>query len=783
MKKILLLFCIVFTSFFGFSQIKHITFTDSIKVDVNGFGYVNNYRINAVPNSNDYFLAGTYDNLSYGMNYYIANLDYQGAVIFDTVIEFSTVSSMPYPYLNATVASDIDFTIFSNYENTNYKNQPFIANFDLYGNHNWNKYYEIDTLNFEVRGGIRTDDGGYVIYGFASNWNTMNMSYIIKTDGSGGVIWSKFYGSKNAGDVDFKNDIKTLEQTKDGGFLFASSEYSDFFEVGASLMKLTKIDELGNIVWSNALSFDAPYDNIDGGAGIVSVNVIDSNNVIISATISDTSLFIRRLVLLNVDPLNGNTNWKKSYYLNAGEGNFNVEKIIQTTTGHLAGYFNSDTYGSVLFKLNTTGQFLEMRTNQELPIGNGNTYYVSIANTSDGGVITSANRNSGSGVMLFKTDGYLNTNCPETMSFSLPIEDTLGFVNYSFIDTVYDVVVNELSTTVLTPSNSIESINDNYCSCELNVYGNIDYSSTFADSVMVFLYQITETGKYVKRDSVETDVAGYYQFNYLPEGAYVVKAVPSTIKYPNYLPSYFDFSTPTTQWDSAFVLNLACGNNTIAVDISLIPKLPQSGTWQCSGYVLEYYGYVSGIGMGEKKAPGEPISDIDITLNQSPGGSVNSATTDQNGFFQFTNLNNNNATFVVRACIPGFPNDSIYTFTVIPGDPALDSLNFYVSADSIFILPENILTGIDLIKSEDIVVSIIPNPTTSTFTMEINATSNSKIEVKLMNCIGEIIINNSPNVNIGLNKINFEIQNQPAGIYFLSINYENQHFVKKIVKQ
>ncbi len=313
--------------------------------------------------------------------------------------------------------------------------------------------------------------------------------------------------------------------------------------------------------------------------------------------------------------------------------------------------------------------------------------------------------------------------------------------------------------------------------------GTINCAGFPADSVMVFLYEVTQTGNYVKKDSVETDVSGYYQFTLLLEGKYVAKAVPSLTKYPNYLPTYFLSTTGTTYWDQAFVDSLYCGVNPLAHNISLIQKVPQIGAWQCNGYIYEYYGFgarlagnIQGI-----MAPGEPIPDIDITIDQSPGGTISSATTDVNGYFAFTGLNNN-VTFVVRVDLPGYPNDSVYTFTVTPGDPALDSLNFYIDSVGVYIIPEGI-TSVNLVTLDDFNMNIVPNPTTQNFVMEITSTKHIKINVSLTNSIGQVVLSNQSNLNMGLNKVNFDIQNQPPGVYFMSINYENKHFIKKIVKQ
>ena len=171
------LFLIITSS--AFSQTKHITFKDSVLVDVNGFVSVYNYKINSIPTTNDYYVIAPYGDGLYTIKYYLTKLNYQGEVLFDTLVEFAPLSPMAYPaYVMGNEATSVDYTIFTAVENLDFKYQPMIAKFDLYGNHLWNKYYGIDTLNFDPVGGFATTDGGFISYGWVNDWNNLNRNYI-----------------------------------------------------------------------------------------------------------------------------------------------------------------------------------------------------------------------------------------------------------------------------------------------------------------------------------------------------------------------------------------------------------------------------------------------------------------------------------------------------------------------------------------------------------------------------------------------------------------------------
>jgi hypothetical protein len=778
MKKIFFIICFAFTSFFGFSQAKYITFTDSIIFDSGLLYSIENYNVAEIPSMGGYAFTGTINDWV-NLNYYYAKLDFAGNIVSDNLISITPMNTGPYPTILANSVSADNVTIWSVVSNVSYKDQPSLLSIDIDGNYEWAKQYEIDTLSFQVFGGIRCSDGGLLTYGGVSDWGQLNMGFILKTDQNGTILWSNFYGQGTPIYPEWRGKIDNLTETPDGGFLF-SYTIGESEEIRSP--KITKIDANGVFQWAKTIEFSAPINNeMSSSANVYSISLIDDNSVLITTEVLDTTLAITKLGLISMDLNLGSANWSKSYYLNLGDGNFNLQKLIRKSDGNYVGYFNQDMTGSVLFELNQFGEMINTVQLRELPLISGNdTYYNGINPTEDGGVIlSSALLSNYQGILLFKTDKNLETHCPETEYPSLPNEDVLDIVISSSFDTSYAVTFSEQILSLASPMTISQSTTDPYCGCELSVFGNVEYSGAYADSVKVFLYQVTGTGSYVKIDSTETDEAGYYQFDYLPEGGYIVKAVPSIIKYPDYLPSYFNYSNPTNQWDSALVFDLICGNNPLSLDISLMPKLPQTGSWQCSGYVYKYFGYPGDV---MKKAPGDPIGDIDITLDQTPGGAISSTTTDQNGYYEFTGLDDN-ATFIVRADLPGLPNDSVYTFTVNPGDGTLDSLNFYVDSVGVYILPEDLFTGVSVKFIESNQFNVVPNPTSGQFSLIVDFAEKSKIEIKVVSLLGEEVLSESYNLGVGENKVKLNLTNQAQGVYFIRIKLGDDFFIKKIVKQ
>ena len=110
---------------------------------------------------------------------------------------------------------------------------------DWNGEWQWNKTY-IGRGYEDINSLIKTSDGGFALAGFKNSFSGEgNDFWLIKTDGSGNIIWSQTYGGTES-DV-----AHSLVETSDGGYAIVGETYS--FGAGDSDFWLVKTDELGNI--------------------------------------------------------------------------------------------------------------------------------------------------------------------------------------------------------------------------------------------------------------------------------------------------------------------------------------------------------------------------------------------------------------------------------------------------------------------------------------------------------------------------------------------------------
>jgi len=107
-----------------------------------------------------------------------------------------------------------------------------------------------DTLWTKIYGGAEDDkgnsvqqtfDGGYIIAGYKEAFGDADI-YLIKTDSLGDALWTETYGS-------YKHDCGySVQQTTDGGYIITGTTES--FGAGKRDVYLVKTDESGDILWT-----------------------------------------------------------------------------------------------------------------------------------------------------------------------------------------------------------------------------------------------------------------------------------------------------------------------------------------------------------------------------------------------------------------------------------------------------------------------------------------------------------------------------------------------------
>jgi hypothetical protein len=122
----------------------------------------------------------------------------------------------------------------------------------------WGKNY--GTIHFYANRIDTTNDGGLIFGGSTDYFGAGNSDMLLmKTDGSGNLLWTKSYGSPA------NESVFSVKQTSDHGFVLTGVMDSAATGYGGSGY-VVKTDSIGNVEWSNTYGYfsPAPAFTLDG---------------------------------------------------------------------------------------------------------------------------------------------------------------------------------------------------------------------------------------------------------------------------------------------------------------------------------------------------------------------------------------------------------------------------------------------------------------------------------------------------------------------------------------
>jgi hypothetical protein len=459
-----------------------------------------------------------------------------------------------------------------------YQNDIYVIKLNQNGDTLWTKTYggSSDEYSSSI---IQTSDGGYIIAGKTNSFGAGDFDeYVVKTNSNGDTTWTKTYGGTK---YDNAHDIK---QTSNGGYIilgYTASFSSSPNDTGN--IYLINTDGSGNIMWTkaiNILKYDVPSNieiTSDNGymiGGYIGGNLIDT--LLGDAPYIDTVTIEKneRIYLMKTDGL-GNISWAKSY---STLGLSWCNDVIQTNDGGyaFAGGFSLDSLGvGCIVKTDASGSITWQKMFNRVPY--------SINQTHDNGYIVSfegATRSSDSpslpsyypSIVLVKftiTGDTLWTSCYEN---ALPFIETFpsyaieaadkGYCALGYTTFGNNWVVIKTDSVGKIPNNCFKNENVLYTyTLSLNTHNENPLSNTSATIV--------------KRTNSIVTAGGYFQ-NFCIEQSGIEQYASNNnqvIVYPNPASSYITISSTQTISEIKLVDILGKEvlyreNNQTAIDVS-----------------------------------------------------------------------------------------------------------------------------------------------------------------------------------------------------------------------
>lgn len=137
-------------------------------------------------------------------------------------------------------------------------NDLLLIKMDSNGTIQWTKTYG-GTANDAGRSIKQTTDGGYIIAGYTSSFGTgYQDTYLLRTDGTGTIVWEKTYGNSFSDDFAYGIDL-----TSSNGYIMTGQS--------GSILSLINLNSSGDTLWTNAFATaaltygNAVHQTNDGG--------------------------------------------------------------------------------------------------------------------------------------------------------------------------------------------------------------------------------------------------------------------------------------------------------------------------------------------------------------------------------------------------------------------------------------------------------------------------------------------------------------------------------------
>jgi len=225
---------------------------------------------------------------------------------------------------------------------------------DSNGNEEWSRTFGGGAAD-RGRSVKQTNDGGYIITGWASSYSVVDPDiWLIKTDSSGNEDWNYTYGfGETSGDWGY-----SVQQTNDGGYIIAGATMPDGWIATGSVASYTVE---GTDVWliktsdNGSPEPDLQIKSVEGGLGITAVieNVGDANAADVEWHIFVEGGFLN---LIDIDANDTETELKADDELTVQTGSLglfhlggikitvtveanNVDKVTKEETGFVLGPF------------------------------------------------------------------------------------------------------------------------------------------------------------------------------------------------------------------------------------------------------------------------------------------------------------------------------------------------------------------------------------------------------------------------------------------------------------
>jgi PKD repeat protein len=387
------------------------------------------------------------------------------------------------------------------------------------------------------------------------------------------------------------------------------------------------------------------------------------------------------------------------------------------------------------------------------------TYCTLVSVTGNGGGNCSAAfsyQNSPSGTYF-----YPNANLPYFYSWDFGDGSTSNQSNpvhaYAVVDTYLVCLIvtdtaNNCTATFCDYVGSGSNTNPN-SNFDLQGLAYSDSSTGAWSEALIYLIQYDSLTQTLIVVDTQTTQYGYFIFRGVAAGNYLLKAalVPSAPAYNDFLPTYYQ---SVLFWYDAATISVPTAANTF-YSIYMIPGNNPGGPGFIGGNVNQG---------ANKQANGDPLSDVQVMLLNMDNSPVQYTYSSSTGGFSFNDVAY--GTYKVYAEVlgkPTYPN----IVTISAAKETIADLLVVVEEEGVY----SSVKEVDATYVDG--TNFFPNPVASTGTLSFNANEAGIVTVRVLNMLGQIVLEQNTQVLPGNQALQIDMNNQQAGAYILSISFNN----------
>ena len=253
---------------------------------------------------------------------------------------------------------------------------------------------------------------------------------------------------------------------------------------------------------------------------------------------------------------------------------------------------------------------------------------------------------------------------------------------------------------------------------------------------------------------------GYYQFNNVQPGTYLVKAglTPASPQFANYLPTYHgDVMT----WNTA-ISTVVTNTNVWNLPITLVQGNNPGGPAFIGGLISQ----------GANKN-GDPLPNISVLLMTIDEDPVTHTITNEDGEYEFANLAY--GTYIVHVEVAGKVAED-WVVTLDANNPSFTIGDFDVHTDHIDAVgTTSIANGLDPAS-----VRVYPNPSSGVVNISLDLEENSA-RIELRNSLGAII--ETVETNSGSVTRQLDLSSLASGVYLIQVSTSNGSVSHRVMKK